>query len=94
MQRRIALWLAAAITLAQAIQPGTPGSTPAPSPYPPVPASLPPLGPGPSFTPPPAVPGQFSPPPVATPSAVNGNGIIGPGLPPGVAAPPNPDAPH
>lgn len=90
MPHRIALLFAAAFLLAQqsAISPATPPGQRIP-PYLAVPPGLPPPGPQPTFTPPPAVPGQFAPAPIPIPGAINGNGITGPGLPPGIAAPPN-----
>jgi hypothetical protein len=87
MHARIALALSLAIILAQQspISPDTPPAERTP-PYLPVAPGLPPPGAQPNFTPPPPVPGQFSPPPVPTPSAINGNGIVGPGQPPGIPA--------
>jgi hypothetical protein len=85
MNRRVATLLAIFL-LAQAQSPISP-DTPPPQrvpPYLPVPPDQPKPSPSPSFTPPPPVPGQFSPPPVPIPPSVNGNGIIGPGQPPGI----------
>ncbi|HKT16967.1 MAG TPA: hypothetical protein VJR47_02925 [Stellaceae bacterium] len=85
MRRRIATALTVFL-LVQSQSPISP-ETPPPQrvpPYLPVPSNLPKPGPSPSFAPPPSVPGQFSPPPVPIPPSVNGNGIIGPGQPPGI----------
>jgi hypothetical protein len=91
MRARIAFLPIAVFLIAQQ-SPISPGKRPLERVPPnlPVPPGLPPPASSPNFTPPPPVQGQFSPPPVPIPGAINGNGITGPGLPPGVAAPPSP----